>query len=288
MPAPWSREENEATVSQYFEMLRLDLAGNEIVKAARHRALVKLLNSRNEDAVTYKHRNISAILVEAGLPFVTGYAPLENYQASLAEIVLDWLRRDSGLLDIVAADSESLPRHEFMLPLEDIDQVFVPPPKLDQSRKSVYEVGDSPYRLRVASLGVDYLEREARFRALGKAGEEFVVQLEQQRLERAGEGQLASKVEHVSRTRGDGLGYDVLSYEIEGRERLIEVKTTKHGKETPFFVSQNEVEVSTIEADQYHLYRVFDLRRKARVYTLPGALTHTCVLDPRTYKARVA
>ena len=40
---------------------------------------------------------------------------------------------------------------------------------------------------------------------------------------------LAARVDRVSETRGDGLGYDVLSFETSGRERLIEVKTTNYG-----------------------------------------------------------
>ncbi|BAS06695.1 hypothetical protein AHiyo4_01170 [Arthrobacter sp. Hiyo4] len=44
----------------------------------------------------------------------------------------------------------------------------------------------------------------------------------------------------MSKTRGDGLGYDILSFEESGKERLLEVKTTKSRAETPFFVSRNE------------------------------------------------
>jgi hypothetical protein len=80
----------------------------------------------------------------------------------------------------------------------------------------------------------------------------------------------------------------VLSFEADSRERLIEVKTTKHGRETPFFVSQNEVAVSAAEHERYHLYRVFDFRRVARVFSLPGALETSCALEPNSYRARVA
>ena len=77
--------------------------------------------------------------------------------------------------------------------------------------------------------GVDYLAIEAANRSLGPAGEEFVLRFEVARLVRAGQERLAVMVELVSETRGDGLGYDVLSFEISGRERLIEVKTTSYG-----------------------------------------------------------
>ncbi len=74
---------------------------------------------------------------------------------------------------------------------------------------------------------VDYLALEARNQSLGKAGEELVLRVEMDRLRREGASRLADRIEHVSHTRGDGLGYDVLSFESTGRERLIEVKTRR-------------------------------------------------------------
>jgi hypothetical protein len=134
---------------------------------------------------------------------------------------------------------------------------------------------------------VNYLEREARNRQLGLAGEEFVVLFEQARLCSCGLEQLASQVEHVSKTRGDGDGYDVLSFEESGKERLIEVKTTKHGAETPFFVSRNELRVSKEHEPHYQLYRVFGFRSEPKFFALAGALSTTCLLDPSVYRATV-
>ena len=96
---------------------------------------------------------------------------------------------------------------------------------------------------------------DARRRSLGTKGEEFVLWFERRRLEEAGEPGLARDVEHISDTRGDGAGYDIRSFETNGRERLIEVKTTTYGKHHPFIVSVNEVEFSNDFASEYHLYR---------------------------------
>ncbi|WP_242541974.1 protein NO VEIN domain-containing protein [Leptolyngbya sp. Cla-17] len=38
------------------------------------------------------------------------------------------------------------------------------------------------------------------------------------------------------------------TFEADGRDRFIEVKTTAYGKQVPFFVSQNEVMVPRITA----------------------------------------
>lgn len=131
----------------------------------------------------------------------------------------------------------------------------------------------------------DYLEREAKNRSLGLAGEEFVVLFEHWRLFELGQHRLADKVQHVSMSKGDGLGYDVLSFESDGKERLIEVKTTTFGRETPFFVSRGELALSHGAKEQFHLYRLFDFRKSPKLFDLPGALDRHCLLDPVTYRA---
>lgn len=99
---------------------------------------------------------------------------------------------------------------------------------------------------------------------------------------------LADKVEHAAATRGDGLGFDVLSFEPDGREKLIEVKTTAFGQLTPFYVSRNELARSDRDAPRYHLYRVFDFRRHPRVFDLPGRIDAHCRLDPVSWLAAFA
>lgn len=108
---------------------------------------------------------------------------------------------------------------------------------------------------------------------------------ERARLMRSGHEGLAAKIEHTSLVRGDHEGYDILSFEENGSERLIEVKTTKYGKETPFFVTRNEVSVSETNASQYYLYRMFSFREAPRLYTLPGSITTSCRLSAATYFA---
>jgi hypothetical protein len=92
----------------------------------------------------------------------------------------------------------------------------------------------------------------------------------------------------VARTRGDSEGFDVLSFEASGAERLIEVKTTKYGRETPFFVTRNELRVSERRSKGYHLYRLFAFRETPQLFILKGALSSTCNLDDSMYIASVA
>jgi Domain of unknown function (DUF3883) len=134
---------------------------------------------------------------------------------------------------------------------------------------------------------VNYLEREARNRDLGAAGEEFTLRFEAQRLWLAGRKELADRVEQVSRTRGDAAGYDVLSFEETGRERLIEVKTTTFGPYTPFFCSRHEVNVSAENADQYYVYRVFNFREDARLFMMPGGIASNFALEATQFAAKL-
>ena len=44
----------------------------------------------------------------------------------------------------------------------------------------------------------------------------------------------------VALTCGDGLGFDILSFdEVDDSEQLLEVKTTGLGKHFPFYVTEN-------------------------------------------------
>jgi Domain of unknown function (DUF3883) len=131
----------------------------------------------------------------------------------------------------------------------------------------------------------NYLEIESRNRALGLAGEKLVLEFEHKRLWQAGRKDLANRIEHVADSKGDYLGFDIISFEANERERLIEVKTTRFGAMTPFFASKNEVEVSETKENEYQLYRLFNFASQPKLFTLPGSLRNTCSLDPTQYAA---
>ena len=276
----WSRVEVEACVADYLQMLTLQLNGQSFNKTERIRALMGRLDGRSKASVEYKFRNISAVMEELGWPPVTGYKSLANYQLLLLEVVESQLQSN---LPLQAAVENAVQRPAVAPEPHRLEQAWVAMPKPTA-------VGEAPpeYTPRFSPARRDYLAQEARNRSLGHAGELFVLELEALRLHAAGKTSLADRVEHVSTTQGDGLGYDVLSFEENGRERLIEVKTTAFGELTPFFVSRNELARSTVDAPRYQLYRVFDFRDRPRVYSLPGAITTYCKLDPASYIARLA
>lgn len=261
-------------------MLRSELSGLPYSKADHRRKLLPLLHGRSAQSVEFKHANISAILIELGFPYIAGYKPRSNYQELLFEVVSERLVADPTFHLLAAVDAE---RSAKVPSVDEILAALIEPPKPVALRNRL-----GPSVARFSPSPVNYLEREANNRSLGLAGEEFVINFERARLIRGGAKELASRIEHAAKVRGDTAGFDVLSFETTGEEKLIEVKTTKYGAHTPFFVSRNEVEVSKTRAKQYALYRVFEFRERPLLFTLPGALTATCTLDPVNYIARVA
>jgi hypothetical protein len=275
----WSQQEVEAAVMDYFVMLAEELRGERFNKAEHNRALLLRLNNRTRASIERKHQNISAILIELGYPYIDGYKPLGNYQELLRSVVEDRLSRAISLNEtvnaIVGEPIDALPK------IDDLLSIQVAPPVRGDRATHVYE---EPVA-RIQPLRRNYLEIEARNQSLGRAGEDLVLRFEHERLTRIGERALASQIQHVSRTLGDHLGYDIVSFEADGRERLIEVKTTRFGAMTPFFASRNEVNVSAKRETEYQLYRLFSFHSQPRLFALPGSLQNSCRLDPVTYSA---
>lgn len=108
---------------------------------------------------------------------------------------------------------------------------------------------------------------------------------ERTRLQRAGKDHLARNVEQVSKTIRDHLGYDIRSYEESGRDRFVEVKTTRYGKRTPFCISAGKIRFSKANSDAYQLYRVFEFRERPELSTLPGDIEGHVTLRATNYRA---
>lgn len=104
---------------------------------------------------------------------------------------------------------------------------------------------------------IDFEERQKRLSEIGALGEAVVVNYEKDRLTNFPE--LARKVKQVS-LNDDSLGYDVRSYNEDGTERFIEVKSTtlQKSEKLEFYLSVNELQKAK-ELSNYWIYRVFDV-----------------------------
>jgi hypothetical protein len=165
---PWNDNELDVIVADYFSMLRLELSRQPFVKS-HHSANLMQQIGRTHRSVEFKHQNISAVLEEMGLPWIVGYKPKRNYQASIFGAIDRYL---SSNQDVVY---EQLPPK--VLAVADDSAAFVDAPKLEL--RSV-----RPWLLERLVRKFDPVERDLRNRSLGRAGEEFVLEIEKKKLER--------------------------------------------------------------------------------------------------------
>lgn len=275
----WDWLECEFLVNDYVTMLEKHLAGVSYSKAAHRRALRQRLSNRSEGSIEYKHQNVSALLLELGLPYIPGYKPAFNYQHQLKQVVLSYLAGHQQVLDDVNLVAEKVAdeRREFV---RNWDAVFDPEPP-----EHIPHVAEE--RPSYLAKRTDFSERERKNRLLGQRAEEFVLNLERQRLTAQDRPDLAKEVEWSSKERGDGLGFDIRSFDpLRDEERFLEVKATHSGKYQPFFISENERSFSNDFADEFRLYRVYEFGLAPRLFVLPGSIEQHVQLLPQSYQAR--
>jgi hypothetical protein len=266
---PWSDGELDAIVTDYFEMLGYDLAGHPYIKS-RHSAALMAQIGRSHRSVEFKHQNISAVLLELGLPWIPGYIPKSNYQNAIFDAIDRYLTSRPELLSFAPQlpPSSLIPSH-----------VFVDAPKLS------LDIDKIPRRLARLVKKFDAVERDRANRSLGRSGEAFVLEVEHRSLVEAGRADLAHQIRWVSDEDGDGAGYDIFSFDPYGAERLIEVKTTNGGARTPFFLSRNECELASERPQEWLIYRVHMFAKQPQIFTIAPPLEAALHLRPDTWHA---
>lgn len=264
----WSSTEVEAAVDSYLKMLIAELEGRTYSKAESRRSLLtRIAPSRTEAAVEFKHSNISAVMLELGLPYISGYKPRGNYQETLG---LEIRRRlDEGTIEQLSEQPavRTLPGATLVRDDEASSQV--------------------PRRARKGRI-IDYGVLQEENRRLGAFGEGLVVEYERRRLNNHGRPDLAAMVRWIAREEGDGVGYDVLSFQPSGEERHLEVKTTKHGPETPFYITSAELSFALDNAASYSIYRIHGAASQPRFFVIEGDLTEMLDLEPVSFRARLS
>lgn len=126
-----------------------------------------------------------------------------------------------------------------------------------------FEEGETK-KLRQAKLSPEkLLEIKRHCEENGYIGEEIVLNRERRELRRIGKGDLAAKVRWVSQESA-GEGYDILSFEPNGVEKWIEVKSSS-GSGRVFEMSDNEWKTAAASGDKYYIYRVTRVRTKPKI-----------------------
>lgn len=279
--SPWRDDELDLIVAEYFAMLALEQSGAPYVKA-RHAERLMALTGRSHRSVEFKFMNISAVLEqELALPRIRGYSPMANYQAAIFPAIERYLTATPAVL--AAAQAPTAPdRAQGPWPeAAEAPVLFVEAPPALRHKPAK----PRPEGLERLVRKFDPVERDFRNRALGRAGEELVLGHERRRLADHGAHRLADQVRWVADLDGDGAGYDILSFEPDGRRRLIEVKTTTGVATTPFFLTRNEEAFAREKADEFRLARVYDFSREPRMFELTPPLGDHVRLETETWRA---
>lgn len=271
----WTKEEVILIVKDYFEMFKMELDSIPYNKASHRRKLSPLLNSR-ENSIEFKHQNISGVLANMGLPFIKGYKPLFRYQQLLEDEVIIYLNNNKFFFE---KEFQKFADKKIEPSIRKIDFENVIDKKSPAKTKTVVDKEPSFRPIRT-----NYLEREQNNQQLGEKGEQFVLNYESWRLRKAGKENFADKIEWVAKKKGDGMGFDILSKTIAGKDMFIEVKTTKLAKETPIYFSRNEWKFALIKEKQFFLYRVFNFEDDPHIFIKHGNYESFCKFLPQSFK----
>ncbi|WP_347269005.1 DUF3883 domain-containing protein [Paracoccus sp. (in: a-proteobacteria)] len=270
---PWTDEENDLIVADYFAMLAADIAGRPYNKAEHNRDLQTRIG-RNRSSIEFKHQNISAVLKGLGEDWIPGYKPAFNFQMTLVDAVARWL----------ALNPAWLGRQPGLRPaggLREAAQIWIGPPPTLSNQPPPQELEQM---LHIARK-FDVAGRDERNRALGRAGEERVLAHERAALRSAGRDDLARKVRWISDEDGDGAGYDIASFAPDGRVRLIEVKTTNGWDRTPFHITRNELAVAEERRSEWRLFRLWNFSREPKAFELHPPLDAHVSLTATSFQA---
>lgn len=269
---PWNNFEIEAIVSAYKEMLWLQVLHHDFSKTDFNQNLQRK-TGRSKASIEFKLRNISAVMSILQLPEVKGYFPAKNFQKALFDCIFDWDR--SGVFKPIIDRLLIRPQR----PIESgIFYVNPPNTALEPSQK-VKNVNQLTIK------GIHFPSRgDWRYR-LGKAGEEYVYHAEVDRLALAGRNDLSNRVRWVTETDDEQSGFDIRSFDTNGKERLLGIKTTIGAMYNPFFLTANEFAVSEARKEAYRLIRLFEFGSKPKAFKLAPPLTEHLTLSPSVYNA---
>jgi len=165
--------------------------------------------------------------------------------------------------------------------LRDPSTLFVGPPPTLANRPPPR---DLEKMIRVAQK-FDVAGRDARNRALSRAGEELVVARERTVLRSHGGKDLAERVCWASEEKGDRPGYDIESFGPDVRPQLIEVKTTNGWGRIHFHIARNKLEVAEERRSEWSLFRLYEFTGEPKGFELNPPLGAQATLTVVTYRA---
>lgn len=312
----WMAEKDSDTVREMFrELYDLSIDFKDRVHNFRETAKL-LIEMHKEKNVHHHYQDDRAIMVYLNLRYPEKYylykytmfkdfvertdyddspksGDFENLFKfeSLCKYIHNYIMHDAELLEMYEPRRVKYYDPEYHLLVQDIiyttyyeaDPELLEPVHLVEPHEFSQKVICNPTELK--GEFVDYAEREKKLKQIGDLGEQFIFSQERERVKQY-KLPSSKKVIWMSRDKGDGLGFDILSYDANGNEMYIEVKTTTQDENASFYISANELEKSKLYADKYYLYRVyqFDMKTAQGQYSVrKGSLEDLCLV-PQTYR----
>ncbi len=148
---------------------------------------------------------------------------------------------------------------------EDTKKYTLLPSQMPDETKS-YVNGNRSFEGKIT----DWSKKQLVSSRLGQLGEELVLKVEKSKVKELG---FIDKVERVMK-KLDGEGYDILSFDEDGEEMYIEVKTTKGNSNEPFYLSANEKAFCEAHPSKYVIYRLHNYifqTCSAQIYKIKGS-----------------
>lgn len=111
----WNEAEVKACVNLYFDCLQKQINGEPFVKSHIYRTFSQE-TGRSSGSVESKFQNISAVLDELGLDWISGLAPRRHYQELLANIIAERLPSVLSVLPSFVLENVEEPAALFLEP----------------------------------------------------------------------------------------------------------------------------------------------------------------------------
>ncbi len=179
---------------------------------------------------------------------------LNEYIKSYRKIVLDPVSRP--LIDILdetvyeESDRKKVQNFDYDIPS------FNPSIKEKSEKKSKQKSNKKPYKPIRPSKKV------------GDAGEKYVYEYEFNKLSKMGRKDLADRIIKQHEDLSNFPGYDIRSFDNNGNEIFIEVKSTKGKNKKSFEISENEVKAARELWDSYYIYQVTSALTDPKISTI--------------------
>jgi|GEM_PF-4144927 len=108
-----------------------------------------------------------------------------------------------------------------------------------------------------------FRKKQSQAAEIGERGEKFVLQYESQFLINYGKKDLANKVSWTAQ-EDVGAGYDILSFDLQGNLKYIEVKTSESDI-LDFYLTENELNIAQKHGLYYWIYKVININSSPRI-----------------------